>query len=209
MSANLSRPHELRGGSWLQRRPVYPLFIGQTGSLALWEQQKSTNPVQEDCDWSNLCNRKVKALHESRTGKGKNKKKLKPTRSKKQKKKRILELFMDFSLWFMKGLRILSFTLLHSELPGVRSFLPASMPPSLQLFRIELSRLQALCLTNVVERVREVKGLGEEGDREGVRVVGEEEQEEDEEEGDAEGVGEDDWLLGRGRAAARCSRRRR
>lgn len=91
----------------------------------------------------------------------------------------------------------------------MRSLLPASMPPSLQLFRIELSRLQALCLTNVVERVREVKGVGEEGDREGVRVVGEEEQEEEEEEGEAEGVGEDDWLLGRGRAAARCSRRRR
>lgn len=55
------------------------------------------------------------------------------------------------------------------------------------------------------ERVRERKGVGEEGDREGVEVVGEEE-----EEGEvAVGVGGEDWLLGRGKEEARCSRRRR
>ncbi len=50
--------------------------------------------------------------------------------------------------------------------------------------------------------------MGEEGDREGVGVVGEEEEEEEEEEV-AVGVGEEDWLLGRGKEEARCSRRRR
>lgn len=77
----------------------------------------------------------------------------------------------------------------------------------MQLLRIELSRLQALRLRTAEERVRELKGVGEEGDREGVRVVGEEE--EDEEEEEAGGEGEEDWLLGRGKEEARCSRRRR
>ena len=53
--------------------------------------------------------------------------------------------------------------------------------------------------------MRELKGVGEEGEREGVGVVGEEE----EEEGVTGGVGEEDWLLGRGNEEARCSRRRR
>lgn len=46
--------------------------------------------------------------------------------------------------------------------------------------------------------------MGEEGDREEVGVVGEEEEEEV-----AVGEGEGDWLLGRGKEEARCSRRRR
>lgn len=49
-----------------------------------------------------------------------------------------------------------------------------------------------------------LKGVGEEGDKDGVGVVGEEE-----EEGVAVGVGEEDWLLGRDKEEARCSRRRR
>lgn len=88
----------------------------------------------------------------------------------------------------------------------MRSLFTALPPPSLQLLRIELSRLQALRLRTAEERVRELKGVGEEGDREGVRVVGEEEEDEEEEAG---GVGEEDWLLGRGKEEARCSRRRR
>lgn len=59
--------------------------------------------------------------------------------------------------------------------------------------------------------MRELKGLGEEGDREGVGVVGEGEEEEV-----ALGVGEEveeveeeDWLLGKGKEEARCSRRSR
>lgn len=52
--------------------------------------------------------------------------------------------------------------------------------------------------------MKELKGVGEEGDRDGVGVVGE-----DEEEEVAVGVGEEDWLLGRDREEARCSRRRR
>lgn len=71
--------------------------------------------------------------------------------------------------------------------------------------RLELSRLQALLLRTAEARVRELKGVGEEGEREGVGVVGEEE----EEEGVTGGVGEEDWLLGRGNEEARCSRRRR
>lgn len=55
--------------------------------------------------------------------------------------------------------------------------------------------------------MREFRGQGDEGDREGVRVVGEEEQDEEEEE--AGGVGEEDWLLGRAAEGARCSRRSR
>lgn len=50
--------------------------------------------------------------------------------------------------------------------------------------------------------MRELRGVGEEGEREGVGVVGEEEEV-------AGGVGEEDWLLCRGREGARCSRRRR
>ena len=46
--------------------------------------------------------------------------------------------------------------------------------------------------------------MGEEGDREGAGVVGEEEEEEV-----AVGVGEEDSLLGKGKEEARCSRRRR
>lgn len=46
--------------------------------------------------------------------------------------------------------------------------------------------------------------MGEEGDRDGVGVLGE-----DEEEEVAVGVGDEDWLLGRGKEEARCSRRRR
>lgn len=51
--------------------------------------------------------------------------------------------------------------------------------------------------------------MGEEGDREGVEVVGEEDEEEEAEEEVAGGVGEEDWLLGRDKEEARCSRRRR
>lgn len=76
----------------------------------------------------------------------------------------------------------------------------------MQLLSLELSRLQALRLRPAEERLRELKGVGEEGDREGVEVVGEEEEEE---EGVAGGVGEEDWLLGRGKEEVRCSRRRR
>lgn len=76
--------------------------------------------------------------------------------------------------------------------------------------REERSRLQAPRLKTVWEWTRELAGVGEEGDREGVSVVGEEEDEDGEEE-EAGGVGEGDWLLGSDReeAAARCSRRRR
>lgn len=56
--------------------------------------------------------------------------------------------------------------------------------------------------------MRELEGVGDEGDTEGVSVGGEEEEEEGEEE-EAGGVGEGDWLLGRDREAARCSWRRR
>lgn len=69
-----------------------------------------------------------------------------------------------------------------------------------------MSRLQALRLRTAEETARELKGVGEEGDREGVRVVGEEGEDEEEEAG---GVGEEDWLLGGGKEEARCSRRRR
>lgn len=48
-------------------------------------------------------------------------------------------------------------------------------------------------------------GEGEEGDKDGVGVVGEEEEEEEV----AGGVGEEDWLPDGGREEARCSRRRR
>lgn len=89
----------------------------------------------------------------------------------------------------------------------MRSLLTALRPPSLQLLRIELSKLQVLRLRTAEERVRAFKGMGEEGEREGVRVVGEEDEEEEEE--DAGGVGEGDWLLGGGKEEARCSRRRR
>lgn len=85
-------------------------------------------------------------------------------------------------------------------LPGERSLFTGSLPASLQLLRLELSRLQALLLRTAEARVRELKGVGE-----GVGVVGEEE----EDEGVAGGVGEEDWLLGRGNEEARCSRRRR
>lgn len=53
--------------------------------------------------------------------------------------------------------------------------------------------------------MREFEGVGEEGDREGVGVLGEEEEEEEV----AGGVGEEDCLLGKGKEEARCSRRRR
>lgn len=76
----------------------------------------------------------------------------------------------------------------------------------MQLLRIELSRLQALRLRTAEEMARELKGVGEEGDRKGVRVVGEEGEDEEEEAG---GVGEEDWLLGGGKEEACCSRRRR
>lgn len=90
----------------------------------------------------------------------------------------------------------------------MRSFFTALRPPSLPLLRIELSKLQVLRLRTAEERVRAFKGMGEEGEREGVRVVGEEEEEEEDDE-EAGGVGEDDWLLGGGKEEARCSRRRR
>lgn len=80
-----------------------------------------------------------------------------------------------------------------------------SPPPSLQLLRPELSRLHPPRLRTAEERVREFKGVGEEGDREGVEVVGEVEEEEEV----AGGVGEEDWLPGEGREEARCSRRSR
>lgn len=71
-------------------------------------------------------------------------------------------------------------------------------------------RLPAPRLKTVWERRRELAGVGEEGESEGVSVVGEEEEEDGEEAG---GVGEGDWLLGSDREeeeeAARCSRRRR
>lgn len=77
------------------------------------------------------------------------------------------------------------------------------LPPSLDLLRLELSRLRLLGLRTPEEKAKEPK-VGEEGDRDGVGVLGE-----DEEEEVAVGVGEEDWLLGRGREDARCSRRRR
>lgn len=88
----------------------------------------------------------------------------------------------------------------------MRSLFTALPPPSLQLLRIELSKLQVLRFRTAEESVRAFKGMGEEGEREGVRVVGEEEEDEDEEAG---GVGEEDWLLDWGKEEARCSRRRR
>lgn len=75
----------------------------------------------------------------------------------------------------------------------------------MQLLRVELSRLQVLRFKPIEERVREVKEVGEEGERERVGVVGEEVEEEEV----VGGGGEDDWLLGRGKEEARCSRRRR
>lgn len=80
------------------------------------------------------------------------------------------------------------------------------LPPSLDLLRLELSRLRLLGLRTPEEKAKEPKEpkVGEEGDRDGVGVLGE-----DEEEEVAVGVGEEDWLLGRGREEARCSRRRR
>lgn len=92
----------------------------------------------------------------------------------------------------------------HWELPGVRSLFTGSLPPSLQLLRLELSRLRPPGLTTTEERVWGFEGVGEEGDREGAGVVGEEEEEEV-----AVGVGEEDSLLGKGKEEARCSRRRR
>ena len=76
------------------------------------------------------------------------------------------------------------------------------LPPSLQLLRLGLSRLRLLGLTTIEEKVKELRGAGDDGDRDGVGVVGEEEGEEVE-----VGVEEEDWLLGR--EEARCSRRRR
>lgn len=90
-------------------------------------------------------------------------------------------------------------------MPGVRSVFTGSLPPFLQLLRLELSRLQPLGLRTAEERVREFEGVGEEGDREGVGVLREEEEEEEV----AGGVGEEDCLLGKGKEEARCSRRRR
>lgn len=68
------------------------------------------------------------------------------------------------------------------------------------LLRLEL---QPLGLGAAGER--EAKAVGEEGEREGVGVVGEEEEVGDE----AVGVPGEDRLLGSGREDARCSRRRR
>lgn len=65
--------------------------------------------------------------------------------------------------------------------------------------------LQPLGLRTAEGGLRELRGVGEEGDREGVGVVGEAE-----EEGEvALGVEGVDRLLGRGKEEARCSRRRR
>lgn len=75
----------------------------------------------------------------------------------------------------------------------------------MQLLRLELSRLRLLGLRNPDENVKELEGEGEEGDRDGVGVVGEEEEEEEV----AGGVGEEDWLPDGGREEALCSRRRR
>lgn len=91
----------------------------------------------------------------------------------------------------------------HRALPGVRSLFTGS-----SLSRLQLSRLRPPGLRSPEERVREEpKGVGEEGDKEGVGVgvVGEEEEEEEE----GVGVGEEDWLLGRDMEEARCSRRSR
>lgn len=91
----------------------------------------------------------------------------------------------------------------HRELPGVRALSTGSLPPSLQLLRLELSKLRPLGLRTAEERLRELNGVGEEGDsREGVGVVGEEEEV-------AVGVGEEGSLLGKGKEEARCSRRSR
>lgn len=73
---------------------------------------------------------------------------------------------------------------------------------SLQLLRRGLTRLCLLGLATPDEKLKELRGVGEEGDRDGVGVVGEEEDEEV-----VVGVEEEDWLLGR--EDARCSRRRR
>lgn len=82
----------------------------------------------------------------------------------------------------------------------MRSFFTSWLLPSLQL-----SRLQPLRFKAAEEWLRGLRGVGEEGEREGVGVVGEEE----DGEGVAGGVGEEDWLLCKGKEEARCSRRRR
>ncbi|TKS92183.1 hypothetical protein D9C73_025615 [Collichthys lucidus] len=110
----------------------------------------------------------------------------------------------NVSLRFMTRCDVLIFLLFITE--GCRGLGPYSQKcclPSLQLLRVELSRLQVLCFKPIEERVREVIEVGEEGERERVGVVGEEVEEEEV----VGGGGEDDWLLGRGKEEARCSRK--